>query len=408
MLNARYFAPLLLALALLSGCRGEPQRATPVAAVTSVTLPATATTAVTPVNVANSDDYPAPRNEIPTAAPSAVAGPAIDPESVCPDATADTIRYISVENGYCFLYPATLTVHPGEIRPQEEVRLAGSIIQLNPMHGIAVNLTVAYNGPADGLDGPQYAERWLDLYSFDLNIDFPHTDTVIGGHPARVVDDLPAMVPQRGAFVVANSIKYRVTLWPQPQDFSELAAETTLAWETVTQSIVFFPPQNSRTVVRPADVCPTETADYKTLVDLREGYCLRYPADFERNPDFFGGIVGGPELGPYDGFDSVRASLTVGSYPLVSMSPEEVLQPPTEQADAASAVQTTIGGHPALIFDFTGGPWRQRNARLVVGDTAYTFVAQPWDAEKFPQALPDVERLWTVASESIAFFDPWR
>ena len=41
-------------------------------------------------------------------------------------------------------------------------------------------------------------------------------------------------------------------------------------------------------------------------------------------------------------------------------------------------------------------------------DVVYTFVGQPWDAEKFPQALPDVERLWEKVSESIAFFDKWQ
>lgn len=89
-------------------------------------------------------------------------------------------------------------------------------------------------------------------------------------------------------------------------------------------------------------------------------------------------------------------------------TPDQALHFLGEQIDQASITETTIGGHPAVVFDFIGGPWRQRNARILVDDTVYTFVAQPWDAELFPQALADVERLWTMATGTIAFFDPWR
>jgi len=62
----------------------------------------------------------------------------------------------------------------------------------------------------------------------------------------------------------------------------------------------------------------------------------------------------------------------------------------------------------AVTYDFVTGPWLQRNATVVVDDRYYTFVIQPWDPNLFPQALPDVERLWNTASQSVAFFDPWR
>jgi hypothetical protein len=230
----------------------------------------------------------------------------------------------------------------------------------------------------------------------------------IGGQPAVVLNNLnlPGMYAQRGAFVVANGIRYQLVLQPQPQDVPQLAEEATLAWDTVTQSIAFFPPQNTRPVVRPEDVCPTETAGSKLLMNLVGGYCLLHPADFAPDPEFPAAIVGGPELGPVDGFVSVRASLAVGSYDLGSQSPEQMLHPISDQIDPASMMTTTIAGYPAVIYDFIG-PWRQRTALILVGDVVYTFVGQPWDAEKLPQALPDVERLWETVSESIAFFDKW-
>ncbi len=138
------------------------------------------------------------------------------------------------------------------------------------------------------------------------------------------------------------------------------------------------------------------------------GYCLLHPADFAPDPAFPVAIVGGAELGPVEGFDTLRASLTVGNYALGTLSREQVLQPLSDQIDPDSVMSATISGYPAVVYDFTGGPWRQRNAQILVDHLVYTFVAQPWDAEKFPQALPDVERLWNMANASIAFFDKWR
>jgi predicted Zn-dependent protease len=88
--------------------------------------------------------------------------------------------------------------------------------------------------------------------------------------------------------------------------------------------------------------------------------------------------------------------------------PSRPLQPTSPQIDANSVQTTTIAGYPAVVFDFTGGPWRQRNAQILVGDWVYTFVGQPWDAVELPEALVEVEQLWNAAVESIAFFDKWR
>jgi hypothetical protein len=313
---------------------------------------------------------------------------------------------VSAENGFCALYPSSLTLSMDTQRPGEVIHLIGSPADPNAMETVVVNLSIAQNGPADGLDSAQYATTWNELYAPGMAL--PQASTTLGGQPAVLIDTQPGMFVQRTAFVVANGVKYQIALQPRPEDVPVLAEEATLLWNTVTQSIVFFPPQTTRPVVRAADVCPVETPESKLIVDLAGGYCLLYPADFAPNPMLPGSIAGGPELGPVEGFDSLRASLTVGSYDLGEQSPEEVLQPASEQIDPASVVSATIGGYPATIFDFTGGPWRQRNAIIVAGNTVYTFVAQPWDSVLFPQALPDVERVWQMGSESIAFFDRWR
>jgi hypothetical protein len=386
----------LLSLLLLVGC-GARQANQPV--------PSTAA-------AATSSPIPAEPTALSDTMSETVAAPPVDPAAVCPAEREGATLYVSVEHGYCMLYPSGLTLRADTVRPGQVVHLIGSPADPNAIETVVVDLSIAQNGPADGLDSAQYATTWLDLYGQGMQavgMTPPQEPITLGGQPAVLIDSLPSMyIPQRGVFVVANGVKYQVTLMPRPEDVPELAEEATSAWNMVTQSIVFFPPQADLTVVRPADVCPAETAEGKPLVDLAGGYCLLYPADFAPNPMFPGSIAGGPELGPVEGFDSLRASLTVGSYDLGEQSPEQVLQPASEQIDPTSVMSTTIGGYPAVVFDFTGGPWRQRNATIVAGDSVYTFVAQPWDSELFPQALPDVERVWQTVTESIAFFDKWR
>jgi hypothetical protein len=256
------------------------------------------------------------------------------------------------------------------------------------------------------MSSAEYANAWLELNM--PGMDPLEMFDVIGGQPATIFDNLPGFFAQRGAFIVANDTRYQITVQPRPGDVPELDEQAAEAWDTVTQSIVFFPPQNERVTVRPGDVCPQEAGGATLHANQLDGYCLLLPAGFAVDPDFPARFVGGPELGPAEGFDSVRASLGVGVYALGEQTPEQALQPISEQIDASSVQTTTIAGYPAVVYDFTGGPWRQRNAQIVAGDWVYTFVGQPWDEVKFPEALADVELLWNAAVDSIAFFDKWR
>lgn len=403
---------LLLLLTLpvvLAGCgasSGQPA-ATPTSAAPTLG-------ANTPAPVSPAAQPTAATSETPasTAEPPAQAA---DPAAVCPQATDGTTLFVSAENGFCFLYPAALKLQPDSLRPSEAVQLFGPLAEPGAMETVALNVTVANNGPADGLDSAGYAAAWLQrnvpasALAQTPALEMTQTSATIGGQPAAIVDNLPGMMTNmRGAFVVVAGVKYQISMLPLPQDVPQLADAATQAWDTVTSSMVFFPPQNDRTYVRGADVCPAATADMKLLIDDAGGYCLLYPADFAIDPDFPTTIAGGPELGPYGDFAHVRAALSVGTYPLGQMTPEQALQPPVENSDPNSAVEATLGGHPAVAYDFVAGPWRQRNTIVVVDGRVYTFVAQPWDPELFPQALPDVERLWDSASSSIVFFDPWR
>jgi hypothetical protein len=215
-------------------------------------------------------------------------------------------------------------------------------------------------------------------------------------------------VAQRSAFVVANGEKYQITLSPQPEDMPELAESASLGWDTVTKSIVFFPPQSPPEVKHPDQVCPKESAEMRQYRDDVNGYCFLYPADFAPDSQFPGMIKGGPVLGQWEAGDirTYVAAGTFGYFP--EQTPRQVLEPRLDLIDAASVQDATIGGYPAVVFRSFQGPWPSRQAIIVVNGNVYTLVGEPWDPEKYPDGIPYLDRLWEAITTSMTFFDPWR
>lgn len=352
------------------------------------------------IEVATPVDIPEPTATTP---PEPTAAP--DPASLCPTPGTDQALHVNRENGYCFLYPAYFEAKPDVVRPDAAVSLLGPA-EIKGQEGIAVNLSVAFNGPADGLDSQAYAAKWREFFYFG---DQPEVETItLGGQPAALIRNAPGgYANQQIALAVVGGLKYQVSVLPQPEDSAALAEHVRLVWDTVTQTIVFFPPTNARPAVRAADVCPAATADTRLWVKENGGFCLLYPADYELDPEFPGRIIGGPILADTPDWGQVRTSIYVATYDQPPAALEQALTPPTEQIDPASVQQTTIGGAPAILYDFTGGPWRQRTASLAANGSVYTMVG-PWDAERFPGSEAEAERLWNTVTGSLTFFDKWR
>ena len=384
----RFIHLILAAAGILAACR-------PAAAPTPApTLPA-ATPPQKPV------EQPAPPA---TAAPA--PPPAPDPAALCPQPGADQAVYLSRENGFCFLYPAGFAPQPDFTRPQAAVILMGPAENPGAMETIVASLSVAYNGPADGLDSQAYVAKWKSLYQGGA--DLPTEPVTLGGQAGQMVSDLPGgYASQRAGLVVAGGFKYQVTLQPQPKDSPILAETAQRVWDTVTQSLVFFPPEAAGPVVRPDDVCPAATADTQLWISEAGGFCLLYPADYQMDPDFVGRIIGGPVLADTTDWGQIRTSITLATYDQPPAALEQALTPPTEQIDPASVQSVTIGGAPAILYDFTGGPWRQRTASIVARNSVYTLVG-PWDGGAFPGSEAEAEKLWGTVTGSMAFFDKWR
>jgi hypothetical protein len=188
----------------------------------------------------------------------------------------------------------------------------------------------------------------------------------------------------------------------------ELAEAASLGWDTVTASIVFFPPQNQREVRRPEEVCPQESAEMRLYRDDVNGYCFLYPADFAPDPEFPGMIKGGPVLGQWEAGD-IRTYVAAGTFGhFADQTPRQVLEPRMDLIDASSVQDASIGGYPAVTFRSFQGPWPSRQAIIVVDGSVYTLVGEPWDPDKYPDGIPYLDRLWEAVTSSMAFFNPWR
>jgi hypothetical protein len=76
--------------------------------------------------------------------------------------------------------------------------------------------------------------------------------------------------------------------------------------------------------------------------------------------------------------------------------------------DPSSVETTTIGGGPAITYDYVGAPWRQHAADILgTNGSRYTMVG-PWDAQVLPEGQADAHRLWETVTGSIVFFEKWR
>jgi hypothetical protein len=374
--------------------------------------------ACAPIQAVKPTDTPVPAQEpsampmpsathLPAATETPQASPTPDPLSLCPQASQDASLYYSEENGFCFLYPTYFNLNPDSERPDEAIWLLGPLQTPGSQESLRVYLVVANNGPSEELGSAGYASRWQELYQGSISQS--GEQATIGGKPAVVLSDLPAFSPEQSAFIVANGFKYRITLSPQEADVPELAEHIRLVWETVTNSIVFFPPNNQRKYVSASEVCPTNTSETRMFVRLIEGYCLLYPVGFEPAIDFPGQFTGGPVLFNDPDFGDVRVSLTVGTFgSLPGQTPLEVIQPRLEFIDQSSVQEVTIGGQPAVTFIDPRGPWASRQALIMYGSFAYTIVAQPWEPDSHPEGLPYRENIWNTVTVSIRFFDKWR
>lgn len=344
----------------------------------------------------------------PPATPTATPEPTPDLSGLCPTATAELALHLDPNNGVCFLYPSHYEVSAGFERPERVVTLIGPTSEPIGQKAFAVILAVEHNGPDEGMTATSYADRAIELFNYPT--DGVREEISVAGVPATVLHGLPgAFVSERRAYLVVNGERYVLSLIPESGEIPDLTEESNQTWNTLLDSITFFPPTDPPTYISSDEVCPSPGADTQVRVDLVDGYCYLHPSDFAEAPDLPDQIVGGPVLGTFSGFGEVRTSLTLGTFgSFPGTTPLEMLEPRFFGVDPASVSERSIGGWPAVVFRNTDGPWDSRNAIIVVDGFVYTIVNQPWEPEMWPDGIPWLDQVWDVVTETTAFFSRWR
>jgi hypothetical protein len=359
---------------------------------------------------------------MPTTIPTGVGGPSdssatstplpADTTSICPEATAGTVLVVSEENGYCFLYPDWMKdVSTDYEKNNRAVALVGPPLDPTAMESAAAYMSVTYTGQADVADATAYATRWHELNGAEASAPAPAT---INGNPAMVIENIPGMMYQRVALLVIDGQKF-VIQGTQPGAPVELDQQTTEAWDTVTGSIVFFTPSNVLAYVSPDNVCPNPTENTKQHIDLKGGVCMLYPASFSLMTMFGQGIGAfetEPVLGEFANMP-IKANLVISAAgPSQGKTPRQLFEPrlvnqEVSQIDVAGATETTLGGYPAIVWT-EGEPVGSRQGIIVANGTMYTIIDQPYNDPRRPGGQENVELVWNVVTQSLAFFTAWR
>ena len=157
----------------------------------------------------------------------------------------------------------------------------------------------------------------------------------------------------------------------------------------------------------PASCAPTIAAE-TAFVDPAGRYCLLYPASFHTG-DLTGERANfyGPPLD--NSVEPVFATLTIevlgtdGGKPLAAVVETYLYGTSPQGATPALDRQPSLwGGEPAEVIYGLPGLTPSRQVIVIHGGTVYHIVLLPYDVTA-PPALPDVENVWAVVSQSFAF-----
>jgi hypothetical protein len=269
-----------------------------------------------------------------------------------------------------------------------------------------------YTGKAvEVRDAQAYADTWQAVHNRS-GVILSTEDTTVGGQPAVMIPDLrggyvaddPYL--DRTAFMVVDGQKYRIAMQHGISWGRAFEPEAQATWEMVTGTLVFFPPAVVQETVTAGTVCPQPEDGARLYVNQVFGYCYLYPADFEPSPDVTYGFTTGLVLDVVEGIE-IRPIFVVGTS---GVADGLTLDEMAARHDEDYVIQeTVIGGQPALTYldpDTIPGPLR--TGHVLANGLVYTLWASPYDPERYPEAVADLDRIWEMAAGSMAFFSPFR
>lgn len=377
----------------------------PTAAVDAPTEPAAEAPTGEP---GDATDEPGEATTEPTAEPTAEPVESAATAADCPEAGEGTTLHLAEAAGFCLLAPAEYEEQPDYLRPDRAISLFGPPLD-ESVEPVVVSLQVSSNGPAiDVADELEYARRWQQIY-LPAGEERPYEAVSAGDAEGILVHTLPGRMAQMTAFFVVNGYKYTVTISPQPGDIPLATEAAEALWATAMDSIVFFPPAEMP-IVRADDVCPEPTEGQQLVISLEEGFCFRYPAEYEPDDVFATGVTGGPVLEDVPGFGDVRARFVIALHqPAGDQTLDQHMQLFIDAGiDPATIEEAEIAGYPALTYIDARGPLTSLSGFVLTDDYLYSLVANPYDPAVYPEQSAAIDAMWGTALDTLAFFDPWR
>ncbi len=311
----------------------------------------------------------------------------------CPTETADLKLLMNAEDGYCLLYPAEYTALPPRF------------IVINPTNALGgdkigdayVDIIVE---AAAGRAAAQVADGQIAEAGEGFNI--TRSDVMVDGKQAVVVDGLPGPDPGRKVFVVSGERLYTLSFlpWAPSNDPNQPTPLETLYTAVVT-TFHFLPPTAipSETPIVQANGCPAATADLKLMVNMEDGYCLLYPAEFTWDGGHM--IV----LNPYEGPGDIPGE--VWMYVVVSDAGGKTAAQIVDAEITAlgegfniTHTELNVDGKQAILVDGMPAQDSTRMVYIVNKDRLYRFGFSPW----FPKdGTTSLEKLYQTVVDSVHF-----
>lgn len=344
------------------------------------------------------------------------AGPVLQSVEVCLPTGEGGTEYINEQGGYCFLLPEGFSVREDN---GLDIFVVGPTLETFGQEGLVLAFGFSVIGAPNGA-GNYTAEAWgaevtekHSVPGFELSSE-TFSFSGVGLTGVRV-GPIPGMVGGEAAFVHHADTLYGITVYPERASWPDYAEQVDGLWAQLSNSVRFFTPVNiGQTYFTPEQVCPM--AEPGTVLVLREadGWCVLIPEGWQQDVEFNfpERFLGGPNIGDIWPGQPQYANITIGySGPVGDITLDQQAEGRANANGHPELMQrtdTTVGGYPAIILNTQDGPIPDRVALIHVNGHMYSVLGQPFDAENFAAAQPELEAAWNTMINSIQFFEPFR
>jgi hypothetical protein len=146
---------------------------------------------------------------------------------------------VNAEDGYCLRYPASFRLGerlPGIANfygparvPGIEPLAAGLVLRVAEVDG-----DQTLEGTAERFVQEQQRVGWLSP-------DYTQTETTLGGRPALLLEGPGEYTRLHILLAVHEGKRYTLSIWPDPEQYPQVAADVAALRQTVSASFAFLP-----------------------------------------------------------------------------------------------------------------------------------------------------------------------